>query len=312
MDITKSQLSISHLKMISQLAKSGTVKEAADALFITQPALTNRIREAERRLNASLFYRRGRNIVMTNSGKRLLVSATKILDELNRAEHDISRMNQGVEQVLRVSLPHYASFGWLPQLLEGFSENFPEIELEFTSQSPIKPLSSLYANDVDMALTSSATSMLVPESQAFVARRLVEDELVACLSTAHAKCQYKYLKPEDFRDETYVTNSTVPEKDREFELFFQPAGIVPRKVLQVGFNEAIFELIKANQGISIFTRRQFEKYQATLADKSIKLLPLKENGLPLYWHLVYADQTSNLEAARLFRQLFAKYVESKG
>ena len=125
MDYSKSQLSISHLKMICQLEKFDTVREAAQALFITQPALTNRIREAERRLNTQLFYRRGRRIFMTNAGQRLLVSAKKILEELARAEHDISRLSDGVEQVIRVSLPHYASFTWLPNLITGFSRATP-------------------------------------------------------------------------------------------------------------------------------------------------------------------------------------------
>lgn len=290
MDFSKSQLSISHLKMICQLERCETVKEAAQALFITQPALTNRIREAERRLNTQLFYRRGRRIIMSNAGKRLLVSAKKILEELSRAEHDISRLSDGVEQVLRLSLPHYAAFNWLPLVLKGFEQKSPHIELEITSQAAHKPLNELINHDVDMAMICSAKPILEVDNQQFVSIALVEDELVACVAPEHQKSSKAYLLAEDFIDQTYVTNSTVAEKDREFELFFQPAGLLPKKVLQVGFNEAIIELVKANVGVSIFSKRQLAKYSALDKSQAIQQIPLGENGLKIYWHLVYQKQ----------------------
>ncbi|GAA6205121.1 MULTISPECIES: LysR family transcriptional regulator [Thalassotalea] len=294
MDITKSQLSISHLKMICQLERCETVKEAAQALFITQPALTNRIREAERRLNTSLFYRRGRKIIMSNAGKRLLQSAKKILEELARAEHDISRLTDGIEQVLRIGLPHYASFQWLPKLIEGFNHQHPTIELEISSEAANQPLHALFNHDVDIAMISTASADLEIDEKNFKTHCLNQDELVACLSTQHKYANKTYLTAHDFIDETYVTNSTVPEKDREYELFFKPESVIPKKVLQVGFNDAIVELVKANLGVSIFSRNQLKRLSY---DSDIKLIPLGEHGLTLYWHLVYANQQLIAEPA---------------
>ena len=289
MDITKSQLSISHLKMICQLERCETVKEAAQALFITQPALTNRIREAERRLNAALFFRRGRKIIMSNAGKRLLQSAKKILEELARAEHDISRLTDGIEQVLRIGLPHYASFQWLPTVMQGFHTQHPNIELEITAEAAIQPLNALLNHDVDIAMISSASNTLELDEKHYRAICLTEDELVACLSPLHHKADKTYLVAQDFVDETYVTNSTVPEKDREYDLFFKPESVIPKKVLQVGFNDAIIELVKANLGISIFSAQQVSRYSSQHIDTSLRKIPLGKNGLKIYWHLVYLN-----------------------
>lgn len=303
MDITKSQLSISHLKMICQLERCETVKEAAQALFITQPALTNRIREAERRLNTSLFYRRGRKIIMSNAGKRLLQSAKKILEELARAEHDISRLTDGIEQVLRIGLPHYASFQWLPKLVQGFNAKHPNIELEITPEAATQPLNALLNHDVDIAMISSASPILELDEKSFSATCLNKDELVACVSKKHKNATKAFLTASDFIDETYVTNSTVPEKDREYELFFKPEGIIPKKVLQVGFNDAIIELVKANLGVSIFSKNQLSRLSY---DEDIKLIPLGENGLTLYWHLVYSNQNLIAEPAKSVVGLLSK------
>ena len=300
MDLTKSQLSVSHLKMICQIERCDTVKQAAQSLFISQPALTNRIREAERRLNAKLFVRRGRKLIISNAGKRLLQSAKKILEELARAEYDIARLNDGIEQVLRLGLPHYASFEWLPKAMQFFSEKLPNIELEITAQAALQPLSSLYAGDVDMAMISSANAKLTVDEAIYSTVCIAEDELMACLSVKHRLANKAFVRAEDFADEVYVTNATVPEKDREYELFFKPQNVLPRKVLQVGFNDAIIELVKANAGLSIFSKRQAS---ALNHDDEIKTIKLGQQGLTIYWHLVYLQQPSIESPALLLAKL---------
>lgn len=305
MDIVKSQLSISHLKMMCELERTTTVKEAAQALFITQPALTNRIREAERRLNTPLFIRRGRKLVMSNAGKRLLVSAKKILEELARAEYDIERFSDGVEQVLRIGIPHYASFTWLPKVVQAMNEQFPSIELEITAQAAIQPLIALQKGDIDMAMFSSSDRQLILDNKHYRSDFIVEDELMACVSIAHKNSDKSYLTAADFVDETYVTNSTVAEKDREYELFFKPESVIPRKTLQVGFKEAIIELVKANLGISIFSRRQITPY---LKQHKIRTIPLGEHGLKIYWHLVYSQQQEIEQPAALLVKLLQQEI----
>ena len=296
MDISKSQLNVSHLKMISTIANSETVKEAAETLFITQPALTNRIREAERRLNTELFVRRGRKLIISSAGKRLLHSANKILEELARAEHDIARLSDGVEQVVRVGLPHYSSFKWLPHTVKAFQQQMPNIELEITSNSLNQPLNSLYSGDIDIAMISSANKKLDIDDKGYRSVFIQQDELVACLSKEHELANKEALNAEDFTHQSYITHSTVPEKDREYELFFKPKNIIPRKVTQVGFNEAIIELINVNLGLSIMSQQLVAPYLTT---HNIKTAKLGNKGLKVYWHLVFS-KLAKIEEPALF------------
>ena len=307
MELPASLLNISHLKMICTIYDSDTVKEAAERLFITQPALTNRIREAERRLQTKLFVRRGRKLIITTAGKRLLHSAQKILEELARAEYDIARLSDGVEQVLRIGLPHYASFKWLPSVVNYFSQQHPNIELEITADAAKQPLQALYNGDIDIAMLSSADRDLKLDGKDFQSEFLLKDELIACLSRQHNKAKKSYLSPEDFSDETYITNSVVPEKDREYELFFKPNQVVPKKVLQVGFNEAIMELVKVNMGVTIFSKQLASPF---LADSTLTSAPLTDSGLPVYWHLVFVSQENIAKPAMQFKQLLTAYSEN--
>jgi LysR family transcriptional regulator for metE and metH len=306
MDINNSQLNINHLKMIATISQSDTVKEAAQKLFISQPALTNRIREAERRLNTRLFVHHGRKLVISSAGKRLLHSANKILEELARAEYDIARLSHGIEQVLRLGLPHYASFKWLPSVVSYFHRELPNIELEITANAAKQPLTALYNGELDIALISSAQKNLVVDDNAYGSIFILRDELLVCLSSQHKYAGKAYLNAQDFFDETYITNSTVPEKDREYELFFKPHNIIPRKVLQVGFNEAIIELVKVNMGVSILSKQLIQPY---LSNQDIHTAKLGESGLNIYWHLVYLKQDPITEPAQILISLFKQYAK---
>ncbi|MBE8168130.1 MAG: LysR family transcriptional regulator [Shewanella sp.] len=308
MDASKTQLNINHLKMICTIAKSETVKEAAESLFITQPALTNRIREAERRLNTRLFVRRGRKLIISSAGKRLLHSAKKILEELGRAEYDIARLSDGIELVLRIGPPHYSSFKWLPAVTNHFSQKLPNIELEITAAAASKPINALLNGDVDIVMISSSQQKISLDDNLYESTFLLEDELIACLSKDHKKSNKSYLLADDFSDETYITNSTVPETDREYELFFKPENVLPRKVLQVGFNEAILELTKENVGLTIMSKHLLEPY---LTSGELKTVQLGEDGLKIYWHLVYVKQSKIIKPAKVLIEVLKEYAENR-
>lgn len=307
MDITKSTLNINHLKMICAISAAESVKDAAESLFITQPALSNRIREAERRLNTRLFIRRGRKLLITASGSRLLESAQRILEELGRAEHDIARLSDDVEQVLRLGLPHYASFNWLSEVVSCFHQELPKVELEISATHAAHPLNDLFKRDVDIAVISSAQKELQLDKRTYKSMFLVQDELLACLSKNHKKANKGFLLAEDFADETYITTSTLPEKDREYELFFKPARILPRKVLKVGFNEAIIELVKVNMGLTIISKSLIDPY---LKNNNIGTSKLGKSGLLTYWHLVFLKDSKVAEPARLLTQFLRQHFQT--
>ena len=303
MNINKSQLNISHLKMICTIEASSSVKQAAESLCITQPALTNRLREAERRLNTNLFVRNGRKLIITSAGKRLLHSAKKILKELERAEYDISLLAEGVEQVLRIGLPHYASFKWLPFVINAFNESYPNIELEIISNTSQAPMPALLQGEIDIAMISSENKVLNLDSEVYGSFSILQDELVACLSNNHKKSNQNKFQADEFKDEVYITNSTVPEKGREYELFFKPHNVLPRKVLQVGFNEAIIELVKANMGMTIMSKRWIE---ANLNHSEIHKAQLGDSGLKIFWHLVYLKKNKIIKPVNLLTQVLTE------
>jgi LysR family transcriptional regulator for metE and metH len=77
----------------------------------------------------------------------------------------------------------------------------------------------------------------------------------------------------------------VPEKNREYELFFQPSAVYPERIVQVGFTGAILELVAAGIGSTIVTRWIMD---ADETRGNVVTRPLTSKGLKIHWFAVFS------------------------
>ena len=280
-----SRLTIKHLKMIHAIESAGTLTKAAELLNISQPALSSRLHDAEEILGTRLFHRRGRRLTLSAPGQLLLRSARTILKELATAENELMNLPGQAGQGLRIGMPQYASFSWLPAAVKEFEKLFPSTELEIVSEAALHPRHALSRNEVDIALLSSPTRDIQVDRSRFRSRRLIRDEFVALLPADHPKVDKPFLVADDFIDETYITNNAVPERNREYELFFQPNSIYPERVVQVGFTGAILKLVAAGIGTTIITRWILESDDRLTGVVS---RPLTKSGLFVNWFAIFS------------------------
>lgn len=283
-----SRLTVKHLEMIHAIDSAETLTKAADLLSISQPALSSRLHDAEEILGTALFLRRGRRLILSPAGQLLLRSAHTILTDLANVESELKNLPNQTGQRLKIAMPQYASFAWLPTAVKAFEERFPSFELEIMSSTPIEPRRAVSQGDVDLALVSSPNHSLQIERSRFQSKRLIRDEFVALLPQGHARADQKYLVAEDFANETYITNSAVPERNREYELFFQPNSVYPERVVQVGFTGAILELVAAGIGSTIITRWILETDERLTG---IVSKPLTKKGMFINWFAVFPRKT---------------------
>ena len=279
-----SRLTIKHLKMIQAIESTDTLTRAAELLDISQPALSSRLHDAEEILGIKLFQRRGRSLRLSASGQILLRSAQKILEELSAVENELTNIPAQTTEGFRIGMPQYASFTWLPAAVKEFERRFPTVELEIVSEAALRPRHALSRNEVDIALVSSPERAMQVDRNRFRSRRLIRDEFIALLPADHPKAAKPFLLADDFIDETYITNSAVPERNREYELFFQPNAVYPERVVQVGFTGAILKLVAAGIGMTIVTRWILESNEQIAGVVS---RPLTKPGLFVNWFAIF-------------------------
>lgn len=278
------KLGFHHLLVIRSVGQTGSVSATAREIGITQSAASHRMKEAERRIGMTLFQRDGHRISLTQAGRRLSTSADAILNEAAMAERDLERMSSGFNVILRIGAACYAGFEWYPKLLAVISKEYPNVSLEVVSEVSANPTALLTNNLADFVLSAG------PVEQSDVqAVPLMQDHLVAVMSPTHRLSNASRLDPLDFADETYVTHHTLPETGREYESIFKPANVIPKRVISAGRTQAVLELVRSGQAITILP---YLSIKSQAAHMGLSLKPITRSGVPITWYILHKKKTS--------------------
>lgn len=141
-------LPLAALHTFVEVARCGSMKQAADLLCISPGAVSQHIRNLEDRLTVRLFERNGREIELTGIGRALCDQLAGGFKEIEAAWSNIHGSNR---QVVRLTVTTTASFAstWLVARLGSFKAEYPEIETAVDTRAPLVDLRRDY---VDIAI----------------------------------------------------------------------------------------------------------------------------------------------------------------
>ena len=87
-------MTLQQLRYITMVAEKGTISEAAKELFISQPSLTNAIRELEQEMQVTIFHRTNKGVTITAEGDEFLAYARQILDQVGLMQERYLNVNE--------------------------------------------------------------------------------------------------------------------------------------------------------------------------------------------------------------------------
>lgn len=122
-------MEIRHLKYFCAVAELEHFHKAAKQLFITQPALSNQIKQLENELATNLFYRVGRSVKLSESGEYVLSAAKKILNEVEILKDTINQIESGETGSLNVGVLQSVNSLYCKELITQFDQHHPKISL---------------------------------------------------------------------------------------------------------------------------------------------------------------------------------------
>ena len=100
-------MTLQQLRYVITVAESGTITEAANKLYISQPSLTNAIHELEKEMNIVIFNRTNKGISLSKEGEDFLGYARQVLEQASILE-DRYKGNSGGKKQFCVSTQHYS------------------------------------------------------------------------------------------------------------------------------------------------------------------------------------------------------------
>lgn len=115
--------------VLKTVAEEKNLTRAADRLYLSQPALTYRLRNLEKEFGTQLFARRPSGILLTPQGEYLLSYSKDMLFQINKVKERIKNMENKVQGTLRLGTSSVFAHYVLPPILKSFLEVYPDVEV---------------------------------------------------------------------------------------------------------------------------------------------------------------------------------------
>ena len=155
-------MDIDSIKTFLSLAETGSFSRTAEALYVTQPAVSKRIAALEHLLDCPLFDRLGKEVHLTQAGKALLPGYQRIMAELDESRRIISSMKTEVRGQLCFGTSHHIGLHRLPPVLRQYSEQYPNVELDIQFMDSEQAATLILKGAIELALITLPESVPQP------------------------------------------------------------------------------------------------------------------------------------------------------
>lgn len=260
-----------HLKIMIALDEKGTLTQAADALFLTQSALSHQIRHLEKKLNVKLWQRCGRRLRLTPAGELLLKTARQIVPTLLQTEQALKALGEGQQGVLRIGVECFPCHEWLTQVVANFLIKQPNIDIDIIRQFQFSGLEGLLHHHVDLLITPD-----ISEHNNLLNVALFDYEQVLLVANDHPLAQYKSVTAQMLQDQVLFTFPIEKQRLDIFKHFLWPANITPKKHKQIESLVIMLQMVAHQRGICVLPEWLADSYSEAY---QVSKLRLGEKGL---------------------------------
>jgi len=167
---------LNDLQAFRAVVENGSFRKAADAIRITQPALSRRIEKLESALNVKLFERTTRRVSLTSVGLAFLPQVERMLDDLDIALMSISEVASTRLGNVTIACVPSAAYYFMPQVISAFHRLYPKIRVRVLDASANEVNSAVASGDADFGVSFSGTLAAEVDFELLLQERYV----VAC------------------------------------------------------------------------------------------------------------------------------------
>jgi len=279
---------------------------AAEALHMTQPAVTHQIRQLEEELGTRLFDRVNNRISLTAAGDTVFEHAGRILEQYRDMHTAVKTLTGERAGLLTLGASTTVAEYMLPELLGDFQRRFPDIRIRLRVANTDAVVSMVADNSIDLGVVEGAVDnglLLVEECR--------RDELQVLVPPEHPLACAKAIAPSDLLDWPFLFREDGSGTRSVIERYLEDHGIDIAQLdqpFELGSTEAIKGAVQAGTGVSILSRASLEK-EISLGLLAVR--PLEPRLQRPYWFVRQRQKFRSRLMDELY-QFARHYVESDG
>ena len=240
-------MTVRHLRIFAAVVDCGTMHAAAQKLYLSQPTITQAIKELEEHYGCLLFERYGRRLMITPAGQELLGHARELLSVYERMERSM-KQNAG-QKLLRIGATVVLAEQLLVPMVQTFEAQNPEIRVEVLVDNSSVLESRLLSGELDAALLDSAG-----RSSEVQLRPFLREKLVVAAAPFHplAQCTAP-VTARQLADCDFILREEGSMPRRHLAAFLAQYGLSPRIKWSCTNLHTVVQAVQAGMGISVLS-----------------------------------------------------------
>jgi DNA-binding transcriptional LysR family regulator len=235
----------SQIMAFVETARRQSVSRAADALFISQPALTARLKGLEADLGAQLFVRGPRGMRLTDAGSTFLPYAVRSLETLTDGRMQVNALERGGAGRLAIGAAPAVSTYVLPPLLKRFSEGYPRVSISVRTGHSEEILDLVLREQVTVGLVR------VLQHPDIVSTPLYEDRLILVVEPGHRFATEGRIRMKELADEQLVQFDRTSSYHDLTSALFVTAGVSPAGRMELDNIDAAKKMVEQGFGVAL-------------------------------------------------------------
>lgn len=264
--------------------------QAAEQLHLSQPSVSIQVRKLAEAVGLPLYEIIGRQIQLTEAGRRVVESGREILDTFNRLDGTLNDLKGLQTGCLRLAVDSSAKY-FLPQLLGPFLNRHPGVEVEFVEGERSFLLDRIGQNLDDLYFFNH-----VPPNLDITHYPFLPNPLVVVAREDHPLAGTRQHRWQDLEDQRLIIQREGSGSRLAIDEFLSSNGLELGRVLALSSSEAIKLSVMADMGVGVLSAYALVNAQAD------GLAQLRVVGFPIMtqWHVIHLRQKQLSHVARSF------------
>lgn len=270
-------MTIRHLRIFIQVVKSGSMSAAAEKLFISQPTVSQAIRELEEHYGVLLFERLNRKLYITDAGKKLYSYAKRVVKQFDELEEKM--MSVGKKEKIKIGSTITVGESILSDVINELTKKEPNIEVYSYMNNTQVIERKLLNSEIDIGIVEgkikSPDLICIPE---------VKDYLVLICSTNHPFAKRKTIKLRELADENFAMREKGSGTRELFERYMSDNGVEIKIAFEGNSPEAIKKEVINNNYLAVLSIFLVE---AEVNNSQIHVIKCADGAWDRYFSIVY-------------------------
>jgi DNA-binding transcriptional LysR family regulator len=262
---------LEQLEAFVEVARRGSVSRAAEALYVTQPSLTARLKTLEQELDAKLFLRTQRGMRLSDAGRTFLPFAERTIDTVSSGRRVLAELARGESGQLALGAAPAVSTYVLPRILTRFRRTHPKVTVAVRTGHSEEVLELVLREQVQIGL---GRALRHPDIEAIP---LYEDELVLVVDPKHPFAEQAEIRPDQLTEVQLILFDRTSSYHRLTSDFFEELGAVPRGVMELDNIDAAKKMVEQGLGVALLPHTAVA---AELDGGSLRAVTLAEAPTP--------------------------------